>query len=88
MNAFPKPPFAREGRAGSFAVIALPALALALRGCASGGNALATGAVVPSVTAYKQGNAIQPQGYSMSQVAERTVRATATGSPRHPMSVS
>lgn len=84
MNTFPKPPLARAGRAGGVAVVALPALALALQGCAGGGSALTTGAVVPSVTSYKQGNAIQPQGYSMSQVDDRTVRVTATGSPSTP----
>lgn len=76
-------PAARPARAGLTAGLVVVAT-VGLQGCAGGGTTLTTGAVVPAVTPYKQANAVQPQGYSMSQVDAETVRVTAKGSASTP----
>jgi DNA replication initiation complex subunit (GINS family) len=46
---------------------------------------LTTGAVsMPGITSYKQGNLVAPEGFSVSQVDETTIRVTATGSSTTP----
>jgi hypothetical protein len=61
-------------------------LVTTVAGCSgSGGGMLATGAVsMPGITPYKQGNLVSPEGFSLSQVDETTVRVTATGSSTTP----